>query len=91
MNYRTISSIFLLFLAQCSMVIAQEEDVPDDIQDFTIELPEGMQMQEIDSLLSDWQTRNFLSSSPEPPTERDRYALQQCGTKVHRPLQRTPA
>ena len=60
MNYRTIFSIFLMFLAPCSMVIAQEEDVLDDIQDFTIELPEGMQMQEIDSLLSDWQTRNFL-------------------------------
>ena len=52
----------LLLLAPCSMIMAQEEDIlDDDIQDFTLELPEGMQMQEIDSLLSDWQTRNFLS------------------------------
>ena len=52
----------LLLLAPCSMIMAQEEEIlDDDIQDFTLELPEGMQMQEIDSLLSDWQTRNFLS------------------------------
>lgn len=52
----------LLLLAPCSLlpISAQEEDIMDDIQDFTLELPEGMQMQEIDSLLSDWQTRNFL-------------------------------
>lgn len=51
-------TIYLLLFAPCLMVWAQEDDIPEE--DFTIELPEGMQMQEIDSLLSDWQTRNFL-------------------------------
>ena len=44
------------------MMLAQEEDDYEDyVEDATLELPEGMQMQEIDSLLYDWQTRNFLA------------------------------
>jgi membrane-bound lytic murein transglycosylase D len=62
MNYKIYITLLLL-LAPCSLlpISAQEDNIMDDIQDFTLELPEGMQMQEIDSLLSDWQTRNFLS------------------------------
>ena len=61
MNYKIYITLLLL-LAPCSLlpISAQEDNIMDDIQDFTLELPEGMQMQEIDSLLSDWQTRNFL-------------------------------
>ena len=61
-NYKIYLILFLL-LAPCSMfhISAQEEDdFLEEIQDSTLVLPEGMQMQEIDSLLSDWQTRNFL-------------------------------
>ena len=43
------------------MMAQEEDDLEDYIEDATLELPEGMQMQEIDSLLMDWQTRNFLS------------------------------
>ena len=62
MNYKIYITLLLL-LAPCSLltISAQEEDILDNIEDFTLELPEGMQMQEIDSLFSDWQTRNFLS------------------------------
>ena len=59
MNRHKILLTLLLLLAPCSLlqVLAQEENV---IEDYTLDLPEGMQMQEIDSLLSDWQTRNLL-------------------------------
>ena len=53
-----------MLLAPCSLlpISAQEEDDFETyVEDVTLELPEGMQMQEIDSLLADWQTRNFLS------------------------------
>ena len=55
--------VLLLFIfSPFNLLKAQEEDDFEDyIEDSTLELPEGMQMQEIDSLLSDWQTRNFLS------------------------------
>lgn len=39
----------------------EEDDFEEFVEDATLELPEGMQMQEIDSLLMDWQTRNFLT------------------------------
>lgn len=61
-RYTTYLSAFLL-LAPCTMLpgMAQEEDDTETyIEDVTLELPEGMQTQEIDSLLADWQTRNFL-------------------------------
>ena len=60
MNRLNIRILLFLLLAPCflSPCLAQEDD---DIQtDDTIELPEGMQTQEIDSLLLDWQNRNFL-------------------------------
>ena len=64
MTYKTYKILFALVLlfAPCSLFrcLAQEED-GIDIVDYTLELPEGMQMQEIDSLLLDWQTRNFLA------------------------------
>ena len=55
----------LLLLAPCSMAMAQEEVDSLEInqesgQDSTLVLPEGMQQQEIDSLLQEWQTRNYL-------------------------------
>ena len=50
-----IFSPFHLLLAQ------EEDDYEDYVEDATLELPEGMQMQEIDSLLADWQTRNCLA------------------------------
>ena len=65
-NNRIVKYIaLLLLLAPCTMlpVSAQEEEDDDFLssdQDSTLVLPEGMQQQEIDSLLQDWQTRNFL-------------------------------
>ena len=60
-----ILSILLFYLFAFSplhLLMAQEEnDYETYIEDATLELPEGMQLQEIDSLLADWQTRNFLS------------------------------
>ena len=52
--------LFFLFLAHTPVLpcLAQEEEY---IEDEITELPEGMQPQEIDSLLWDWKTRNFLS------------------------------
>ncbi|MBO7138425.1 MAG: transglycosylase SLT domain-containing protein [Bacteroidaceae bacterium] len=62
MNYKIYITLLLLLAPCCLLpILAQEDNIMDDIQDFTLELPEGMQMEEIDSLLSDWQTRNFLS------------------------------
>lgn len=60
MNSKIYITLLLLF-APLSMVMAQEDnDIQDGLQDSTLMLPEGMQQQEIDSLLLDWQTRNFL-------------------------------
>lgn len=59
MNNKIYCLLFLL-LAPWGTMLAQEENDQDDSQDNTIELPEGMQQREIDSLLLDWQTRNFL-------------------------------
>ena len=59
-TYITLSLMLALF--PFHPVSAQEEEDTDDyIEDATLELPEGMQTQEIDSLLLEWQTRNFLS------------------------------
>ena len=54
-RYRTRGFFVILFLllAPCTLpCMAQEDD--------NIVLPEGMQAQEIDSLLSEWQARIFL-------------------------------
>ena len=62
MNYNKLSLALLLFLAPCTLlpVSAQEADDDDLSNDSTLVLPEGMQQQEIDSLLQEWQTRNYL-------------------------------
>lgn len=58
-TYCLLLSLFTFFPFQPLM--AQEEgDFDDYTEDVTLELPEGMQTQEIDSLLLDWQTRNYL-------------------------------
>ena len=50
--------LFLLFtFSPFHHLKAQEET---DLQDSTLVLPEGMQQQEINSLLLEWQTRNYL-------------------------------
>ncbi|MBQ7463189.1 MAG: transglycosylase SLT domain-containing protein [Bacteroidaceae bacterium] len=71
-----------LFLAPCSLlpVSAQEEnDFEDYIEDETLALPEGMQ--DIDSLLMDWQARNYLffdeaceSTGQNPQFDAETYA-----------------
>ena len=64
MNRLNIYILLFLLLAPCSLlpISAQEvDDYEDYVEDATLELPEGMQMQEIDSMLYDWQTRNFLA------------------------------
>jgi len=61
MKNKQYISLFLLFtFLPLHLLMAQEEDDTEYIDDSTLELPEGMQMQEIDSLLLDWQTRNYL-------------------------------
>ena len=62
MNYNKLSLALLLLLAPCTLlpVSAQEADDDDLSNDSTLVLPEGMQQQEIDSLLQEWQTRNYL-------------------------------
>ena len=64
MNIRNIFPTLLLLLAPCSALhvsAQEEEDYEDYIDETTLALPEGLQTQEIDSLLLDWQTRNFLA------------------------------
>ena len=64
MNIRNIFPTILLLLAPCSALhvsAQEEEDYEDYIDETTLALPEGLQTQEIDSLLLDWQTRNFLA------------------------------
>ncbi|MBO4550549.1 MAG: transglycosylase SLT domain-containing protein [Bacteroidaceae bacterium] len=59
MNRLKLYSFLLLLLALPAMA-QEEDDFEEYVEDATLELPEGMQMQQIDSLLLDWQTRNFL-------------------------------
>lgn len=54
-TYRTLA-LLILTLCTATTGLAQNDDENLD----PIMLPEGMQPNEIDSLLSDWQTRNFL-------------------------------
>ncbi len=62
MNINKSIFFFLLLLSPCSTALAQEDDdnIDEYVGDEAIEVPEGMQLQQIDSLLLDWQTRNFL-------------------------------
>lgn len=62
MNHHNILAILLTLLVTCfpHTTLAQEENTTDTLCN-NLELPEGMQAHEIDSLLSDWQTRNFLT------------------------------
>lgn len=62
MNHHHILAILLTLLVTCfpHTTLAQEENTTDTLCN-NLELPEGMQAHEIDSLLSDWQTRNFLT------------------------------
>lgn len=62
MNHHYILAILLTILVTCfpHTTLAQEENTTDTLCN-NLELPEGMQAHEIDSLLSDWQTRNFLT------------------------------
>lgn len=60
-RYIALSLLLFAFSAFHQLKAQEDEDYNDYTDDATLELPEGMQMQEIDSLLSDWQTRNFLS------------------------------
>ena len=60
-TYRILPFLILLFSYSHIVLAQEEEDYETYVEDATLELPEGMQMQEIDSLLADWQTRNFLA------------------------------
>lgn len=62
MNHHYILTILLTLLVTCfpHTTLAQEENTTDTLCN-NLKLPEGMQAHEIDSLLSDWQTRNFLT------------------------------
>lgn len=62
MNHHYILAILLTLLVTCfpHTTLAQEENTTDTLCN-NLDLPEGMQAHEIDSLLSDWQTRNFLT------------------------------
>lgn len=62
MNHHYTLIILLTLLVTCfpHTTLAQEENTTDTLCN-NLELPEGMQAHEIDSLLSDWQTRNFLT------------------------------
>ena len=78
-----------MLLAPCSLlpISAQEEDdLEDYVEDVTLELPEGMQMQEIDSLLYDWQTRNFLSfdEACETTSENPQFDAQTYANRLSR-------
>ena len=88
MTHKILFALVLLF-APCSLLrcLAQEDD-GFDIVDYTLELPEGMQMEEMDSLLQDWQTRNFLAfdESCESTGENPEFDAQ---TYIHR-LSRLP-
>ena len=78
-----------MLFAPCSLlpISAQEEDELEDyVEDVTLELPEGMQMQEIDSLLYDWQTRNFLSfdEACETTSENPQFDAQTYANRLSR-------
>ena len=61
MTHKILCTLLLLFASWAmpngSLTLAQEEG---DSIDYSAELPEGMQTQEIDSLLASWQTSKFL-------------------------------
>ena len=58
MTHKTYKILcFLLLFVSCSLLPCMAQVVVDDS---ILELPEGMQTQEIDSLLLNWQNRNFL-------------------------------
>ena len=63
--------------------MAQEDN---DIEEGTIELPEGMQTQEIDSLFADWQIRNYLSfdESCESTGENPEFDAQTYAQRLRR-------
>ena len=89
MNRSYIYLFLFLLLAPCSLlpISAQEEDdLEDYVEDVTLELPEGMQMQEIDSLLYDWQTRNFLSfdEACETTSENPQFDAQTYANRLSR-------
>ena len=66
-KFTTYCSALLLFLFfPCNLALAQYEEDDEEQDDILSlpevieELPEGLQNREIDSLLADWQTRNYL-------------------------------
>lgn len=89
MKLHKIYFSLLLLLAVCytPTALAQEENGTDSL-DNSLVLPEGMQSQQIDSLLSDWHTRNFLffDESCETTSENPTFDAQ---TYAHR-LSRLP-
>ena len=80
--------ILALLLCTANLVHAQLEDEEDmlALPEVIEELPEGMQTQEIDSLLADWQTRNFLffDESCESTGENLEYDAQTYANRLSR-------
>ena len=83
-RHTTYLTLLLLLLPLINPTAKAQEDTTDDttIDDATLDLPEGMQAREIDSLLLDWQTRNFLtfddacqSTGENPQFDPQTYAL----------------
>ena len=79
MPYKPCKIVFALFLALCPMPHALAQETDDSLN--TLELPEGMQTQEIDSLLASWQTSKFLlfdenceSTGENPEYDAETYA-----------------
>ena len=79
MPYKPCKIVFALFLAFCPMPHALAQETDDSLN--TLELPEGMQTQEIDSLLASWQTSKFLlfdenceSTGENPEYDAETYA-----------------
>ena len=81
---------FLIFLFSYSHIVLSQEEKDDKeyVEDATLELPEGMQTAEIDSLLADWQTRNFLAFDEACETTNEN-PLFDAKTYTHR-LSRLP-
>ncbi len=73
----------LLLFSPFHPLMAQEDN---DIEESTIELPEGMQTQEIDSLFADWQIRNYLSfdESCESTGENPEFDAQTYAQRLRR-------
>lgn len=86
MKHHKILLSILITLAPCtSLPISAQEEVV--IEDENTELPEGMQMQEIDSLLADWQSRMQLSPFDEtcdPSTENPQFDPQTYAYRLSR-------